>query len=393
MRYVEVNSNYRKTTRTAKSRILKFSLAVLAIFFLGYVVYLAFWPTSSVVKQIFEAPKSALSFFRGEGTSLQSTKGRTNVLLLGIDRRKNEPITYKDNSGNVHRNGFRSDTMVVISIDLATKDTVMISLPRDLWVKIPKSETVGEQYAKVNAAYSLGNTYDYPGGGNALAKRVVEDHLGLPLHYAITIDFEGFKKIVDTLGGVMVNIENSFEDWNYPIEGKENDPCGDSGNYYCRYEHIKFEKGLQYMDGNNSLKYVRSRMGTNGEGSDFARARRQQRVLVAIRNKALTWQTLSDPLKIVSLASNFGETIQTDFDFKLYPQVYKLLSQVDFNNVRTTVIDPSTKPGMIIVPPPEGYGGAYVLVPAKKDWSEVKDYVTEFMDNTLVSDESSSSAR
>ncbi|OGY27763.1 MAG: hypothetical protein A2802_01400 [Candidatus Woykebacteria bacterium RIFCSPHIGHO2_01_FULL_43_29] len=387
MRYVDLSSNYpkKRKTNTANLKYLKLTLAISGLFLLFYALYLLFWPTTMVVKQIFQSPGSALSFFRGDAT-LKSSDGRTNVLLLGLDKRLNEPYSYKDKTGTEFQNGFRSDTMVVLSLDHKTKDTVMVSLPRDLWVKIPKGNGVLEQHAKINAAYSIGNMSNYPGGGLALAEKVVSQHLGIPIHYGMSIDFEGFKKIVDTLGGVMVNVENSFEDWNYPVEGREYDPCGGDERYLCRYEHIKFEAGTQYMDGGSALKYVRSRSGTNGEGSDFARARRQQRLLVAIRNKALTWQTLSDPLKVGSLVSRFGQTIQTDFDINLYPQVYKILSEIDLNNVRSFVLDPSAKEGMIMVPPPDQYGGAYVLVPRKADWSEVQKYVSDALMNVVTTD-------
>lgn len=374
-----MNSTYqRKRRKRAYQKYFKLTLVVALLSTLGYLSYLYFWPTSLVIKQILKAPGAALSFFKGEGEPLRQTNGRTNVLLLGIDKRSYEPRSFQDKDGRVYRNGFRSDTILLASVDLMTKDTVLISLPRDLWVKVPLGGGL-DQYGKINAAYSLGHSLGYRGGGLALAKKVVEDHLGISVHYTLSIDFDGFKKIVDTLGGVMVNVENSFEDWSYPIEGRENDPCGGSGNYYCRFERIKFEKGFQFMDGSSALKFVRSRMGTNDEGNDFARARRQQRVMLAIRNKALTWQTLSDPIKVAGLVAGFGETVETDFDIQIYPQVYKLLSQVDLSRLRSFVLDPSAGEGIIITPPAADYGGAYVLIPRKKDWSEIQSYVREII--------------
>src|SRR3990167_6823511 len=104
MRYLDLNSSFsRKRKKNSRLRFVKlfflFSL-FLAIFYVGY---LFFWPTSLVIKQVFEAPRAALSFFRGGEEALKSTHGRTNILILGLDKRSDEPRTYKDRNGNVYK--------------------------------------------------------------------------------------------------------------------------------------------------------------------------------------------------------------------------------------------------------------------------------------------------
>ena len=109
------------------------------------------------------------------------------------------------------------------------------------------------------------------------------DVLGIPIHYNVTINFEVFKQIVDTLGGIDVEIENTFTDSEYPIEGKEDDPV-----IANRYETVTFTKGLEKMNGERALKYVRSRHGDGAEGTDFARSKRQQKVILAIKDKLMS---------------------------------------------------------------------------------------------------------
>ena len=104
-----------------------------------------------------------------------------------------------------------------------------------------------------------------------MSKSLVEKITSLPTHYAVVIDFSSFKEIIDALGGVKIDVANSFTDDLYPIEGREEDLCDGDKEFKCRYETIHFEKGINYMDGTTALKYVRSRNGDNNENTDIAR--------------------------------------------------------------------------------------------------------------------------
>ncbi|KKT87778.1 MAG: LytR/CpsA/Psr family protein, partial [Candidatus Moranbacteria bacterium GW2011_GWC2_45_10] len=136
---------------------------------------------------------------------------------------------------------------------------------------------------------------------------------GIPIHYHVMVSFDLFQEIIDILGGVEVTVDTAFTDYAYPIENMENNRCGrteeeikkmeeegksDLEIYFCRYEEIVFNQGTQTMDGETALKFVRSRHGNNNEGTDFARSRRQQKIITAIKNKSLSIQTLVNPAKL-----------------------------------------------------------------------------------------------
>ena len=378
MRYVDLgvlNSSALLQKRKRRKKRILFAAGLVAALVIGVFGYAFYWPLSNLFGQIIKNPGIALSFFRNQSKDLKSTDGKTNFLILGIDKRNDVPYTYIGPAGKQEHNGFLSDTVIVASVDLDTKKTSLVSIPRDTWVAIPAWSGFPASEGKINSAYSLGDTYGYPGGGLSLAEKVVTKHIGTPIHYGIRIDFKGFRKAIDTLGGVDIMVDTAFDDYLYPLEGKENASCFD--NYYsCRYEHIHFDKGVTHMDGTTALKYARSRSGTNGEGSDFARAHRQQKVIQAFFKKALSAKNLLDPFKLNNLFHDFGETIETDFDLASAPPLVNLAKQVEFNNLKTMVLDPSS--GLMYTPDSNLYGGAYVIIP-KNGWDEVKNRVKEFL--------------
>lgn len=324
-----------------------------------------------------------LSFIRAPEQDLKSHNGRTNFLLVGLDRRSDETYSYKDRQGRTIRSCFRADSLVVASVNLKDKDkdVVFISIPRDLWVQIPgwTSEgkiKVGPQSAKVNAAYCYGDRDGYPSGyGLGLARDTLAQILDLPIHYALRVDFYGFKKAVEAVGGVSVKVDNSFVDCAYPIEGQEDNPVQSR-----RYKCVSFKAGQQYMDADTALTYVRSRYGSNGEGSDLARALRQQKILLALRDKALTLPTFTDPLKLSNLIKALDETLQTlDVDFSQIGQFFKLAQSVNVSSAENIVLtaDPSDEAGLLKVPAADFYGGAFVFIPrlGEGNYREIQSYV------------------
>jgi LCP family protein required for cell wall assembly len=211
-------------------------------------------------------------FFPGEG-------GQVNVLLLGIDRRGGSDWTY------------RTDTIMVVGLGRDGGGAAMLSIPRDLQLTIP-----GYGEDRINTANVYGYLYDYPGGGPALLRATVEANFGVPIDGYLMLDFYAFEDIVDALGGIEVNVEEPLHDTRYP-DPRPGDPNA--------YKTIHFDAGLQHMDGKRALAYARSRMST----SDFDRARRQQQILLAIRQKALS---LSAIPRWPSLAATILGAIQTD---------------------------------------------------------------------------------
>ena len=229
-------------------------------------------------------------------------KERVNILLLGIDRRPGE------------HGPWRSDTMLLASADPAANSASMLSLPRDLWVPIP-----GFEENRINMAHYVGDAKEYPGGGPALAKKTVQYNFGVPVNYYVRVDFDGFRKILDAIGGIDIDVESEIIDDKYPDE-------------YYGYDPLYIAAGRQHMDGELALKYARTRHGS----SDFDRAKRQQQVLLAVRDKALQLNLLP---KLPELMVLLADTVETD----LQPNEILNLAQIGLNigqdNVRSAVID------------------------------------------------------
>ncbi len=249
-----------------------------------------------------------------------------------------------------------------------------------------------------------------------MAQSAVSEVLGIPIHYVIRIDFSGFKKAVDLIGGVDIGVEKAFDDFEYPIEGKDYDTCGytekmieepntlgrsasasaqkliyldKNGNqppegvnpYSCRFEHLHFDAGLQHMDGTLALKYVRSRKGTNGEGSDFARARRQQKLILAMKKKILSFETLLAPQKLNGLVQTFSENIDTNVAVEEISRFYKLSTKVNFDKVRTFVLTNEGENSLLTNPPEGQYHGAWVLAPQSGNWDQIHRFVKNMIFN------------
>lgn len=291
-------------------------------------------------------------------TKLKETDGRVNALILGVDTRA---------AGGL----LNTDTILVGSFSLTEGAPVLISIPRDLWVSFAS----GGQ-GKINSAYALGATQ--PDGkidekkGAEAAKTVVEKVLGIPLHYWVVVSFEGFKGVIDTLGGIRVCVEHTFDDYAYPVPGKEKAPLSQ------RYEHLHFDKGCQEMNGERALKYSRSRMGTAGEGSDFARIRRQQKAILAVKDKILSLSLLLNPGKVVKLYDQLTKAIETNASLGETQRALELLYNFqDLEEVKTLVLDPES--GLTLRGNPALFGGAYILVPKGNNFDAIHKAVRELL--------------
>jgi LCP family protein required for cell wall assembly len=198
-----------------------------------------------------------------------SGNDRLNILVMGVDTREADPAT---------RN---TDTMLVLSLDPVNKTAAMLSIPRDVYIDKP-----GTFQGKINSAYAF--------GGPNLARRLVDDLLGIRIHTYVLVNFEAFNKIVDGVGGVVVDAKRPVRDEYYPTP--------DYG-----IERVNILTGPQLMHGDLALKYARSRHDTN----DYSRARRQQEVIGALRTRL----TQADALRTLpSLIDTVGTTLETDFD-------------------------------------------------------------------------------
>ncbi len=314
-------------------------------------LFVAFFKMFTAVTRLMQetsiTPGTLARLVFDSGAALKTADNRTNVLLLGIP-------------GGSHAGADLTDSMVIVSFNSKTKTLSLVSLPRDIW-----SDTLKD---KINSAYYYGEE-KRKGGGILLAKVVVEDVVGMPVHYGLVIDFSGFRRVIDEIGGVDVMVAKSFVDADFPIEGKEEDLCDGDQKYRCRYEIIGFDAGTQHMDGTMALKYVRSRHADGEEGSDFARGRRQQEVIVALKatlTKPSTWLTRGN---LGSLLESLD--IATDTDMKLGELLTfgKLVARIKAESTQRISIE-----DQLVAPPLWLYGGKYVLVP-KEDDTAIHNYI------------------
>ena len=271
---------------------------------------------------------------------------RVNILLLGM-------------GGAGHDGAYLTDTIMLVSFKPSTKQLAMISIPRDLVSPV-------SNWRKINSVNALAEQKN-PGSGGEATAQAISELLQTPIAYYVRADFSGFSNIIDQLGGVEVNVENSFDDYTYPANGQEDNP-----NYYARFEHLHFDKGLQTMDGETALKFARSRHALGPEGSDFARARRQQLILEAVKEKLLSSKTLLNPVTISKLANEFSKNISTNLSVWEILRAWELFKDVNRQEIINKVL--SNAPDGLLVSG-VGDGGAYILSPRYGNFSEIRTMV------------------
>lgn len=280
---------------------------------------------------------------------LGQAEGRTNVLLLGV-------------GGEGHTGAGLTDTIMLASIEYdkeTEKEKVaLVSIPRDLYVEYEKDHS-----SKINSVYSIGER-EGENQGALLISKVVSSITGVPIHYYVRVDFEGFKKVVDALGGVDVEVERSFIDNQYPT-------------YNFGWQTVEFGKGIQHMDGEKALQFSRSRHGvvTEGdgfEGSDFARAKRQQNVLQAVKEKSLSVNTVVNPKKINDLLSAVGDHARTS----VQPWEMMILLEVARDMHKDDLINKVLEHGEDgLLVSSKSNAGAYILLPKSGNFSEIQSMV------------------
>ncbi|HMA33544.1 MAG TPA: LCP family protein [Chloroflexia bacterium] len=229
--------------------------------------------------------------------------GRINILLLGTDKR-----------AELGDDTARSDTIIIVSLDPQAKTAGILSVPRDLQVTLPH---YGLQ--KINAAYFFGEYDKLPGGGPALAVPTISRFLQVPIPYYVAINFDGFQKVIDLVGGIDINVPAAIDDSAYP-------------GPYNSVEHIQFAAGCQHMDGARALQYARTRHAD----SDFGRARRQQQVIKAVREKALALNMLP---RYMDLLNQIGDAVETNIPPEQQWALARLAGDIGSQGLYTAQID------------------------------------------------------
>lgn len=349
MKYMQ-HSRFRPVFNRLKRKIFSRVILVRAVFLIMGLLLLG-----GVVLVVGKTYILINSYNQGQ---LASTSGRVNILILGI-------------GGGDHDSPDLTDSILVFSIAKTTNDTVLLSVPRDIWLSSLK--------AKINSVYHFGETKQ-EGGGLVLAKSAVSEIIGQPIHYGVVIDFATFKKLIDTIGGIDITVTKSFQDNQYPIPGKENDECDGDIEVRCRYETIKFEVGKMHMDGQTALKFVRSRHAEGDEGTDFSRGQRQQLVLSAIKAKLMSKDIYLHPKLYLDLYQLSKESMKSDLPSSLYIPAIKLAYQVRSQNILSIAL---TEPDQLDHPPVSPkYANQWVLIPKNEDPKSITEFVEKYFNRS-----------
>jgi polyisoprenyl-teichoic acid--peptidoglycan teichoic acid transferase len=281
------------------------------------------------------------TFVRSAGRKLKGEDAdRVNALILGI-------------GGEGHDGPNLTDTMILVSYQPSTKKVALISIPRDLDVNVP-----GYGDVKINSINAYAEERQKGSGAEETAKAVSEI-MDQPISYWVRIDFSGFEKAIDTVGGVDVTVDRSFVDQNYPVSDLSD-----------QVKTISFAAGPQHMNGATALEFARSRHGSNGEASDFARSARQEKIIVALRDKLLSAGTLLNPVTVQTLFSTFRGSVSTNL------AAWEIVRMTDdFSGIKTSDIKNLVMSDANVVVPTINNAGAFVLLPKDGDWQNVKDFV------------------
>lgn len=254
-------------------------------------------------------------------------KNRIDILVMGIRGEQDREV-----------GGFLADSILVISYDTQSKKNAMVSIPRDLFIKLPGSNKQG----KINSIYALDLEY---GRKLEFAKDIVSRISGVYIDHAIVLDMIAFQELVDALGGITITLSQPFEEpqqWGYPF---------------------RLEAGTHTLDGEQAMYYVRSRFST----SDFDRARRQQQMLLALKNKVVSLGVLANPLKINELLGIVQKNIRTDIGFWELSALIKTVSALQDVSVNRYIINTDN------VVYESRYQEQYILLPKNNNLQEIKN--------------------
>ncbi|HEX6030371.1 MAG TPA: LCP family protein [Tepidiformaceae bacterium] len=241
---------------------------------------------------------------------------RMNILVLGLDLR---PGIAKDQPS-------RSDTIFIASIDKHYGRMQLLAIPRDLWAEVPVGNEPGEAWgeAKVNAAYSYGQFYKYPGGGAAAALAMIEHNFHLDIQHFVVIDWDGFVRLVDAIGGIDITVPEAVSDFGTDVLDS--------------FPDHTVQAGPQHMTGEQALGYSRVRVD-----GDIKRIERQQVVIRAVAAQAVSLGLIT---RLPEFWSAYHDAIQTDIDTALVPGFALLARSLDYTNIETFSLAPATYSGI-----------------------------------------------
>jgi LCP family protein required for cell wall assembly len=265
-------------------------------------------------------------------------QGQINVLLLGM------------RGNNMPGGGLLADTIMVVMIRPKENKIALVSIPRDLWVKHPDNSN----QSKINSIHAL---YEEKGEGKGIEamKQVVGEVTGIPIHYAVRIDFTGFKELVDTVGGVDVYLDKPFSEPTQ-FEGEN-------------AQNFSLPAGKNHIDGQKALFFVRARYAS----SDFERAKRQQIVLLAMKDKLLSLGTLTDFGKVNNILNVLGNDVRTDMDIAEMKKFFELANKLQNPQIKQKVFDTSSEGLLYSSKADTPEGKTYILLPTGGNYDQIHE--------------------
>lgn len=370
----------KEETKFYKKRWFKISLVVFFLLFsLGTVLS---WKTGSVLTKISKGGmlNSLVHVIPGVSDELKGEKeGRINILVLGM------------RGENIPGGGLLADTIMVVSVKPASNPAeskaAIISIPRDLYVTVPGTQ----DRQKINSVHHYG---EQKGKGQGLEdmKTAVSEVLGIPIHYAGSINFKGFTQLVDAIGGIEITLDQPFEE---AMQFNEAHVCDGhvftvpTGEYEYKKHTTKTGKvkivaqyplctnpdvecggdfklpaGRQTLNGEKALCYVRSRKTSN----DFERARRQQQVMQLVKDKMLSMGTLTDFSKLNNILDSLGDNVRTDMQLWEMQRLYDLYKKMPNPEIRQKVLEDS-EDGLLYYPGESAAG--YILLPRGDNYNRI----------------------
>jgi LCP family protein required for cell wall assembly len=297
-------------------------------------------------------------FVKKEKQPLQGEeRKRINILLLGM-------------GGEGHHGQYLTDTILLASINPQTYETALLAIPRDLYVKIPETQI----HTKINAVYAYGknNSGDLGNKPHGLIKKTVEEITGQKIDYHIAINFEGFKKVIDELGGIIIQVEEDIVDHKYPGPGRS-------------YETFKIDKGTHLVNGDVALKYARVR---HVKGGDFSRLERQKDIILSAKKRAFSLENFLNPIRISNLMNILEENLQTDIQLDEIPAFIELLNKINPYNINSKVLDAWSPDSLLAVSHVLlGNVQAFILVPRTGNYQEIQDLTENIFDLNKIEKE------
>ena len=323
-------------------------LAVVSLFCAGYAISVFAVRSSHTLLPGNEvrAPRP-LAQFPGLAPPVDEPAGKIYILVMGIDHRPGKSDEYQPQRPGAPEDPGRSDSMAVVGIDPATKTASLLGIPRDLWLEVPDGRG-GWTMDRINEPFHTGEVDRLPGGGGALAAQAITHNLGIPIDYWVDVDFDGFISLFDALGGINIDVPSSLTATVLP------------GTDTGAYEYTYFP-GPQHLTGELALAYARFRLDSEG---DFGRMKRQQSVVLAAREKALSLGWVDHPLDIWQ---KYHATVSTNIPALKLAGLALLARQIRADGISTHSVGDASAVREVVIPST----GAAVLYPIPEAVSRI----------------------